>query len=66
MAKRLKVYMRASEVAPMPRMSVGQRPDDLYRLSQERDWDAYLKTLEPKPWPSETKGKFNKSANCGV
>ena len=33
MAKRIKIYMRSDEVAPMPRMSVGQRPDDLFRLA---------------------------------
>jgi hypothetical protein len=48
MTKRFKIYMQADEVAPMPRMSVGERPDDRFRLTQERDWDAYLKTLEPK------------------
>lgn len=51
MAKRVKVYMTADEVAPLQRMSVGERPDDRYRLVQERDWPAYLKTLESKPMP---------------
>ena len=51
MAKRVKVYMTADEVAPRQRMSVGERPDDRYRLVQERDWPAYLKTLESKPMP---------------
>lgn len=70
MAKRIKVYMRSDEVAPMPRMSVGQRPDDLFRLAQERDWDAYLESLAPKRVTSfdieRLARKFNKSANCGV
>lgn len=70
MAKRIKVYMRSDEVAPLQRMSVGQRPDDLYRLSQERDWDAYLESLAPRRVTSfdieRLARKFNKSANCGV
>lgn len=70
MAKRFKSYMTASEVAPIPRMSVGERPDDRFRMLQERDWDAYLKTLEPKRVTSfdvaRLAARFNKSANCGV
>lgn len=70
MAKRFKSYMTASEVAPIPRMSVGERPDDRYRMVQERDWDAYLESLAPKRVTSfdieRLARKFNKSANCGV
>lgn len=47
MTKRFKIYARsASEIGEL-RVSTGQSRDSLYKLAQERDWDAYLKTLEP-------------------
>jgi hypothetical protein len=70
MAKRFKVYMTRDEVAELPKMSNGERPDDRFKLVQERDWDAYLATLAPKRVTSldvqRLAQRFNKSANCGV
>lgn len=52
MARRSKVYLTRSEYAGDLRMSCGPRREDLYKLSQERDWKAYLASLEPiKPFP---------------
>lgn len=52
MANRSKVYLTRDQYAGDLRMCVGPRRDDLYKLAQERDWGAYLKSLEPvKPMP---------------
>lgn len=52
MARRSKVYLTRDQYAGDLRMCVGPRRDDLYKLSQERDWKAYLASLEPiKPFP---------------
>lgn len=52
MARRSKVYLTRDQYAGDLRMACGPRRDDLVKLSQERDWGAYLKSLEPiKPFP---------------
>jgi hypothetical protein len=52
MARRSKVYLTRSEYAGDLRMSCGPRREDLFKLAQERDWKAYLASLEPiKPFP---------------
>ena len=52
MKKSNKVYLTRNQYGGDLRMCVGPRRDDLYKLAQERDWDTYLKSLEPiKPFP---------------
>jgi len=43
-----RVYLKADQVGSLPRLSSGERPDDRAKLVQERDWDKYLASLEPK------------------
>lgn len=43
----MKTYLTRDQYAGDLRMSCGPRREDLFKLAQERDWPAYLATLEP-------------------
>ncbi len=67
MQKARKLYLKADQLGAISPMSTGQSRASLYRLAQERDWDAYHASLPvkayPKPKALDLSGlvqKFNK------